>query len=301
MAIDNNKSSIENAYLLWKETESKPLYQGMPDSVRRQTTSHLITNILFHQIRGDCWYSKIFDLFADFFKGRILKQVENALAAYKFEILTDSSIDVKKYIWLFEPAENSFTTELRSLFSKHLLQKKGIRSLREKAQRWKEKSKKYLNNPRSLLAHSALSESAVRFPGLKTIVQVIRPLKEKEIQNFTDELLEGEDPVFERGIVRLLGRPDFDAKAPLKDIAKQAMIEVAKEKIREYVKGKDPALQERVLSLLERPDFDAKASFKEILKQAAIEMAKEKTRSVISGMKATCWSWVDWAQKKVIP
>jgi hypothetical protein len=231
MAIDHTKSILENAYNLWKSSTSANLPQSAPDTVKRILKTHEIANTLFTTLLKKKWY-RGFPFACRIWKKHIVWKVKRALAAHKFDRLTSSS-SITNELWLFKDKEKTLVTELRPLFRRNLLHRKGVNSISAKASRWKNKVHKYHDNPRYLVASLTLTVITERHPGIKKpINQFLKPVKPLTIKEYTDWMLEGQDPAVEQGIATLLGKPDFDPQVPFNTLFKEAIYEIGVQKVK---------------------------------------------------------------------
>lgn len=231
MTIDPSKNVLENAYHLWKASTQNNLTSNAPDELKLITKIHEITNTLFNTLISKKWYCRI-PLFSRISKQLVLRDVKKALAAHKFDLVTAPTVNPNE-LWLFRDREKLLASDLRSIFRKHLLHKTGVESIRDKARRWNTKIKKYKNNPRYLLASSTLTVVADRYPGIRTpINRFVKPMKPSTIKEYADWMLEGQDPAVEQGLTKLLGRADFDSKAPFNTILKAAIYEIGSQKVK---------------------------------------------------------------------
>lgn len=282
MSIDHSKDILGNAYHLWKTTAHDHFSNELPPDVKKITAIHRLTNALFSSMKKNKWYGRILSLFSRLAKIRISRVVKRALAAYKFDLVTTSTTTPSEE-WLFNDNEKMLIKELRPIFKKHLLRKKGLTTIEAKARRWRAKVKKYQNNPRYLLASFGLTTFTQRCPKKKALInRVIKPFKSKSIKSFANKLLEDQDLAIQQGLVNLLGREDFNSQSPVITILQQAIHEIGKEKIKtgSLLKDRDPAIAQGVVNLFGREDFTFKFSLTTVLKKVIYEIGKQKIKNV---------------------
>ncbi len=260
MTIDHSIKVIDNAYNLWKASTQNNLDTNTPDELIQLTKIHEITNILFNTLISKKWYCRI-PLFSRISKQLVLRNVKRALAAHKFDLLTAPTLNTKE-LWIFSDREKLLASNLRPIFQKHLTHKAGVKSIKDKAKRWNTKVKKYHNNPRYLLASSTLTAIAERYPRIKMpINQFVKPMNPSTIKEYTDWILEDQDPAVEQGLIKLLGKADFDSKAPFNTILRAAIYEIGTEKVKNVV----------------RETFQACAYY--------LNAAKDKASNAVTGLK----------------
>ena len=260
MTIDPSKNVLENAYILWKASTQNNLASTAPDELKQLTKIHEITNTLFNTLISKKWYCR-FSLFSRISKQLVLRDVKRALSALKFDLVTASTLNTNE-LWIFRDREKPLASDLRLIFKKHLIHRSGVESIRDKAKRWNSKAKKYRNNPRYLLASSTLTVIADRYPKIRIpINQFVKPMKPSTIKEYADWMLEGQDPAVEQGLTKLLGRTDFDSKAPFNTILKAAIYEIGSQKVKNVA----------------RETFEACAYY--------LNAAKDKVCTAVSGLK----------------
>src|SRR5579872_5563331 len=153
--LDPNLTSSENAYALWERYGQS---NGKPDI---DVVVEQITLNIFFKRKDSCWYGFILHLFSGLAQYFIRKDVDNALAAYKFDLIT-SRQEIKAH-WLFTPNESScIRIENRDVFGSILSREQRIASIADKAARWREKAEKYHHDSPYMITSAALEAIAQR-------------------------------------------------------------------------------------------------------------------------------------------
>jgi hypothetical protein len=269
MTIDRNKSTIDNAYLLW---------QAHAATNDRETTDELTSRIsdrlfYFRKDNGSWLYKVLAYIFSDCVKTLVTNEVLKALSAYKFDLIISNQagiIDNTK--GLFTPHELTCIAKThRAVFKKILDRSDSPLSNESKAARWAEKVNKYHHKSRYMLASSALEIIARRYPKYANLINsYLKKLAPSIIEDKANWLLSNR--IAQQVLANLLGREDFTYETSIEELLRMITHEGALESSKS-LSAANPILL-HVTTFLESERFNPLAPVSEIARNAVREVGR---------------------------